>query len=83
MEGTKNATEQGEPPMSMLEDISDRLAKETLEILDGSDDDTLQKKVADTIGNSSPTLQEAYNTAMRIRRAEIKAIEVIRNFKGS
>lgn len=69
--------------MSMLEDISDRLAQATLEALgEDSDDDTLQKRVADAIGNSSPTLQEAYNTAMRIRRAEKKALETIGAYRG-
>ena len=68
--------------MSMLEDISDKLAQATLEALKGDEESTLQKQVADAIGNSSPTLQEAYNTAMRIRRAEAKALQVIASYRG-
>ena len=68
--------------MSMLEDISDKLAQATLEALRGEEESNLQKRVADAIGNSSPTLQEAYNTAMRIRRAEQVAMEVIRAYRG-
>ena len=83
IDGTRRLKDLKDPPdRSMLEEISDTLAKATLDALDGSDDDTLQKKVADAIGNSSPTLQEAYNTALRIRRAEAKALAIIREFGG-
>ena len=68
--------------MSMLEDISDRLAQHTLKKIEGVEESTLQRKVADAIGNSSPTLQEAYNTAMRIRKAEKAAMDVIESYTG-
>ena len=56
--------------MAMLEEVADGLAKRTTELIDKTGDDKLEKLVADAIGASSPTLEEAFATAMRIRRAE-------------
>ena len=68
--------------MALTEDIADELALVSLRIINATGDDAFVKQVADAIGNSSPTLQEAYNTAMRIRRAEEKAMAVIRKYAG-
>ncbi len=56
--------------MAMLEEVADGLAKRCAELIDKTGDETLEKAVADAIGASSPTLEEAFATAMRIRRAE-------------
>ena len=58
--------------MAILEDVADNLAQTTLELISRTGDEMLEAKVADAIGASSPTLQEAYSTAMRIRKAEIR-----------
>ena len=58
--------------MAMLEDVADSLAKRTLDLIARTGDEMLEARVADAIGASSPTLQEAYSTAMRIRKAEIR-----------
>lgn len=58
--------------MPMLEDVADGLAKRTLDLISRTGDENLEAKVADAIGASSPTLQEAFSTAMRIRKAEIR-----------
>ena len=68
--------------MSMLEDIADRLAKRTLDVLERVDDEFLPRKVEEAIGNASPTLKEAYATAIRIRRAERAAIAVLDRIGG-
>ena len=58
--------------MAILEDVADNLAQKTLELISRTGDEMLEAKIADAIGASSPTLQEAYSTAMRIRKAEIR-----------
>lgn len=66
--------------MAMLEDVADNLAKRTLELISKTGDEALEARVADAIGASSPTLQEAYSTAMRIRKAEIRGIVLLDSF---
>ena len=56
--------------MAMLEDVADGLAKRVVEPLDKTGDETRERRIADEVCSSSPTLQEAYLTAMRIRKAE-------------
>ncbi len=58
--------------MAMLEEVADNLAKRTLDLISRTGDERLEGRVADAIGASSPTLQEAFSTAMRIRKAEIR-----------
>ena len=58
--------------MAMLEEVADSLAKRTLDLISKTGDETLEARVADAIGASSPTLQEAFSTAMRIRKAEVR-----------
>ena len=58
--------------MPLLEDVADELAKRATDLARRTDDEDLEKKISDEIGASSPTLQEAFRTAMRIRRAELR-----------
>lgn len=58
--------------MSLLEDVADGMAKRAAELYMKTRDDGLERRVADEIGASSPTLQEAFLTAMRIRKAEAR-----------
>lgn len=67
--------------MSLTEDIADELAKKTMVLIGGTDDNDLMNEVATAIGASSATLQEAYLTAMRIRRAENRAFIVMDKFE--
>ena len=55
---------------TILETIADDLAKDTLAAEVKLGDDTLAEQVSKSIGTSSPTFQEAFNTAVRMRRAE-------------
>ncbi|MDJ1006830.1 MAG: hypothetical protein QNJ13_03315 [Paracoccaceae bacterium] len=68
--------------MSIMEDIADGLAKRALEIAIAEDDDKVVKAMADAIANSSPTLEEAFLTAVRFRRGEYRAMEVLKGFQS-
>ncbi|KAA9009300.1 hypothetical protein [Histidinibacterium aquaticum] len=59
--------------MSITEDLADRLAKDTIDAMDRLGDDRLFEEVARTIGATSPTTEEAFRTAMRVRIAERRA----------
>ena len=62
--------------MGVLEDLADGLARDAL-ALEVDEDDPLVSQVGKTIGASSQTLEEAYLTAIRVRRAEKRARAVI------
>ena len=68
--------------MGVLEDAADALAQESLKIINATGDDAFVKRVADTIGGSSQTMEEAYLTAVRVRRAEQRAWEMIKQIKA-
>ena len=59
--------------MALLDDMADELAQLALEDEARSGDDQIVRKVAEILGASSQTLQEAFNTAIRVRRAEARA----------
>ena len=59
--------------MQRLEDLADDLAQEALALATRTEDDSVVKRVADEIGASSTTMEEAFLTAVRIRRAEARA----------
>jgi hypothetical protein len=53
------------------------LAKSTLEAMETIDDDRFYEKVSRVVGASSPTLQEAFLTAVRVRMAERRGREFL------
>lgn len=55
--------------MSLLDDLADALAREALEVAEQTGDERLIDEMSKAIGESSPTTQEAFMTAVRIRRA--------------
>lgn len=63
--------------MSVVESIGDALAKTTLDAMDTIDDDRFYEKVSRVIGASSPTLQEAFLTAIRVRLADRRGREFV------
>jgi len=67
--------------MAMLEEVADGLAKRALEIIRITGDETVERRIADEIGASSPTLQETFLTAMRIRKAEERAINLLNKYQ--
>lgn len=56
--------------MSVVEDLGDRLAQATLAAMREIGDDRFYEQVSREVGASSPTLQEAFMTSIRIRLAE-------------
>lgn len=67
--------------MGIVEDVADELALESLKIINATGDDAFVQRIADTIGGSSQTMEEAYLTAVRVRRAEQRAREVLKTIK--
>lgn len=61
--------------MGITEDLADGLAKDVIEaeVTLGLEEDSLTKEISTVIGASSSTTQEAFLTAMRVRRAEARA----------
>lgn len=55
--------------MGVVEDLGDDLAQRTLAAMEEIGDDRFYFQVAKVIGASSPTLEEAFLTAMRVRLA--------------
>lgn len=56
--------------MGVIDDLADDLARDTIAAMVEMGDDRFYYEVAKVVGTSSPTLQEAFLTAMRIRLAE-------------
>lgn len=56
--------------MGVIEDLADGLARDTIAAMAEMGDDRFYYEVAKVVGTSSPTLQEAFLTSMRIRLAE-------------
>ncbi|MEL6643187.1 MAG: hypothetical protein AAFQ79_04570 [Pseudomonadota bacterium] len=69
--------------MGVLEDVSDRLAQEALDLEERLDDEKIVPKIADALGKSSPTMEEHFLTAVRIRRAERRAQKVLDEFNAT
>ena len=56
--------------MALLDDLADELARDVLDALDELGDDRFYEKVAKSVGELSPTLQETFMTSIRLRLAE-------------
>ena len=63
--------------MQLLESVADDLAQQVLTLETRSGDETIAAQVGDAIGTSSPTMQEAFQTALRVRRAEARARTIL------
>lgn len=59
--------------MSSLDEIADKLAREAVAAEELLGDPQLVVEMAKMISDSSTTLQEAFMTAVRVRRAEKRA----------
>ena len=68
--------------MDLLESVADDLARQALAVPGTADDNTLINLMAEVMGASSSTLQEAFLTAVRIRRAEARALTELAKFKA-
>ncbi len=63
--------------MSLLESVADDLAQKVLALPGTENDNKLVDAVAEVISSSSTTLEEAFLTAVRIRRAEMRALKIL------
>ncbi|WP_108484732.1 hypothetical protein [Oceaniglobus ichthyenteri] len=68
--------------MKLLENLADELAREALSAAKKSGDDDIVTQVGNVLGASSQTLEEAYLTAVRIRRAEARARALLDPYKN-
>lgn len=68
--------------MTYLEGIADALAQQVLDVLDAGGSEDVVDDVKKIIGTSSTTLEEAYMTAIRVRRAERRANELLAKLKS-
>ncbi|MDF1668859.1 MAG: hypothetical protein P1U83_04530 [Roseovarius sp.] len=59
--------------MSITEDLADALAIDVIKAMDLIGDEELANEVATMMGATSQTAEEAFLTAVRVRRANIKA----------
>lgn len=56
--------------MGVVEDLADKLAQDVLAAQDELGDDRFYDKMSKVLGELSPTTQEAFMTAVRVRLAE-------------
>ena len=56
--------------MDITTELADELARETLDIVAKTGDDSLINQLSEIMGASSQSLQEGYMTMIRVRRAE-------------
>ncbi|MEM1431725.1 MAG: hypothetical protein AAGG09_19890 [Pseudomonadota bacterium] len=63
--------------MAFVDTIAERVATETFETAEALGQPDLVDEVSRTIGELSPTMQEAYNTAIRYLRAEARAKAIL------
>ncbi|EET48808.1 hypothetical protein [Thalassobium sp. R2A62] len=66
--------------MALTADIADELAQKALDAFEKSGDEKIVDQIGDVLGASSQTLQEAYLTSIRVRRAEKRAREMLAKF---
>jgi len=58
--------------MGILQELTEKLAADTIRAMDEFDDEKLHDRIAKVLLDMSPTTQEAYMTAMRALLAERK-----------
>ncbi|SEP57730.1 hypothetical protein [Thalassovita taeanensis] len=63
--------------MGITEDLADELAIETIKAAAELGDDTLFDQIAQALGATSTTTQEAFLTAVRVRTAQQRAQKML------
>lgn len=73
--------------MGVTEDLADELAREVIKAIEATGNEDLMTDIQKVLATSSQTAEEAFLTAIRVRRANIKAREVLvdrlRKFKAA
>ena len=68
--------------MALTEDMADEIAQLALADELRTGDDQIIQQVAEILGSSSQTLQEAFLTSIRVRRAEKRARDLLESRAG-
>ena len=68
--------------MSSIDDMGFKLADAALQEAAQSGDEKLVDRIAAMLGASSQSLEEAFLTGVRVRRAENRALEMIEDSKS-
>ena len=63
--------------MSVVEDLSDLLAKDVLDAQDEMGNDRFYMEVAKVLSTLSPSMEEGFLTAIRVRLAERRGREIL------
>jgi hypothetical protein len=63
--------------MGVMDEVVDDLAVRALTLEEKTGDETAIRKIADALASSSPTMEETFLTAVRIRRAERRARKLL------
>ena len=58
--------------MGVVEDMGDQLARDVIAAMAETGDDKLHDKISKVLLDASPTMQEAFLTAYRVRVAEMR-----------
>lgn len=64
--------------MGVTEDLADELALQVIEYVDASGDNDFVSEIVKLLGATSQTAEEAFLTSMRVRRANFKAREMLK-----
>lgn len=65
--------------MALTEDMADEIAQLALADELRTGDENIIQQIAEILGSSSQTLQEAYLTSIRVRRAEKRARDLLKS----
>jgi len=72
--------------MGVTEDLADELARDVIRAIEATGDEDIIAEITKVLGASSQTAEEAFLTALRVRRANLKArallMERLRKFKA-
>lgn len=68
--------------MSKMDELADELAIRAIDLEEKLGDEALIKRIAEGISNFSPTMEETFLTAVRIRRAHRHADRMILDLGG-
>ncbi|WGH78814.1 hypothetical protein [Jannaschia ovalis] len=61
--------------MGIAEDLADELAEDVIAHVEKTGDEDIIRIMAQSLGDSSQTLQEAFITSVRVQRAALRARE--------
>jgi len=73
--------------MGVTEDLADELARDVIKAIEATGDEDLVSDIQKVLGATSQTAEEAFLTAVRVRRANIKArallMDKLKKFKAA